>query len=230
MARLSIRLLGGFQVDLGSVPATDFRSDRARALLAFLAVESDYPHPRDSLAWLLWPDSPNQAARTNLRSTLANLRKVINDPLASPPHLLINRESIQFNKASDHWLDVSALVSSPAEPRIDATRIEQFEGAISLYRGPFLGGFSVSDSAPSEEWVALKREQINRLVMVVRSSLAAYYEQRGEYEIAQTHTWKLVELEPWNEEAYQQFLRGVIGGFLRLPPVKQELMSDHLRS
>jgi hypothetical protein len=27
-----------------------------------------------------------------------------------------------------------------------------------------------------------------------------------------------------------QFLRGLVGGFLRLPPVKQTLMSDRLRS
>ena len=28
----------------------------------------------------------------------------------------------------------------------------------------------------------------------------------------------------------QQFLRGLVGGFLRLPPVKQALMSNQLRS
>ena len=116
MARLSIRLLGGFQVDLDGEPVVDFKSGRVRALLAFLAVLSGRPHPRDSLAWLLWPESPNQVARTNLRSTLANLRKVIKDPRASPPHLLINRETIQFNKTSDHWLDVSAAGSRPGAP------------------------------------------------------------------------------------------------------------------
>jgi DNA-binding SARP family transcriptional activator len=55
MTRLSIRLLGGFQVDMDGVPIVDFRSDKVRALLAFLAVEADRPHAQ-SLAWLLWPD------------------------------------------------------------------------------------------------------------------------------------------------------------------------------
>jgi DNA-binding SARP family transcriptional activator len=207
MARLSIRLLGGFQVDLDGDSVTGFKSDKVRALLAFLAVEADRPHPRDSLAWLLWPDSPNQVARTNLRSTLANLRKVINDPHASPPHLLINRETIQFNKTSDHWLDVSALESSPLGTKIDSAQLEHFERAITLYKGPFLSGFSVSDSTPFEEWAVIKREQINRRMMVALCNLAAYYEQQGEYEIAQTHAWKLVEVEPWNEEAHRQIMR-----------------------
>jgi DNA-binding SARP family transcriptional activator len=206
MARLSIRLCGGFRVDMEGEPVVDFKSDRARALLAFLAVEADRPHPRDSLAWLLWPDSPNQAARTNLRSILANLRKVINDPQASPPHLLISRESIQFNKTSDHWIDASAFVSPAAETRIDTAQLESLEGAVALYRGSFLNGFSVSNSAPFEEWVLLKREQINRRVMVILSNLAAYYEQQGEYEKAQTHARKMVELEPWNEEAHQRLI------------------------
>ncbi len=207
MARLSIRLLGSLRVDLDGVPVSDFKSDKVRALLAFLAVEADRPHPRDSLAWLLWPDSPNRVARTNLRSALANLRKVISDPHASPPHLLIDRETIQFNRASDHWLDVSELVSFPLETRIDSAQLEHFEKAIALYKGPFLSGFSVSDSAPFEEWVLIKREQVSRRVMVALCGLAAYYEQQGEYEIAQANAWKLVELEPWNEEAHRQLMR-----------------------
>jgi DNA-binding SARP family transcriptional activator/predicted ATPase len=205
--RLSIRLLGGFFVDFDGVPVIDFKSDKVRALLAFLAVEADRPHPRDTLAALLWPDSLNQVARTNLRGTLANLRKVIDDPHASPPYLHINRETIQFNQTSDHWLDVSALVPSSTETSFDPAQLERFEGFIALYRGPFLRGFSVRDSAPFEEWVVIKREQISRKVMVALCSLAAYYEQRGKYDNAQTYAWKLVELEPWNEEAHRQLMR-----------------------
>jgi DNA-binding SARP family transcriptional activator/predicted ATPase len=221
MTHLSIRLLGGFQVDMEGAPIVDFRSDKARALLAFLAVEADRPHARDSLAWLLWPDSPNQRARTNLRSTLANLRKVLNDPRSSPPHLLIDREAIQFNKDSDHWLDWSAFVSTPAEIRVDAAHLERFEGAIALYRGPFLSGFSVSDSSPFEEWTILKREQINQRVMGILCSLAAYYGQQGEHEIAQTHARKMVELEPWNEEAHRQLMHLLVLGGQRSAALAQ---------
>lgn len=207
MARLSIRLLGSFRVDLEGMPVDDFKSDKVRALLAFLVVEGDRPHSRDSLACLLWPDSPNQVARTNLRSILANLRKVIHDRHTSPPHLLINRETIQFNKASDHWLDVDEIMSMPFKSEIDPTYLGLFERAIQLYEGPFLSGFSLGDSAPFDEWEVMKREQINRRIVVALSNLAAYYEQQGEYEIAQTHAWKLVELESWNEEAHRQLMR-----------------------
>ena len=72
MARLALSLLGGFRVLLDGEPVTTFAYDKVRALLAYLAVESNrrrpdpVAHRRESLAGLLWPDWPERAARTNL--------------------------------------------------------------------------------------------------------------------------------------------------------------------
>jgi DNA-binding SARP family transcriptional activator len=48
MARLSISLLGSFQVTLDGEPVTTFESAKVRALLAFLAVEAGRAHRRDA--------------------------------------------------------------------------------------------------------------------------------------------------------------------------------------
>ena len=109
MAHLSLSLLGPLQVTLDGQPVTGFKSNKVRALLAYLAVEADRPHRREVLAGLLWPDKPERAARANLRNALANLRKALGDRDASPPYLQITRETIQFSLASDHWLDVAAF-------------------------------------------------------------------------------------------------------------------------
>jgi len=62
--------LGAFHVTLDGLPVTAFHSDKVRALLAYLAVESSRPHCRESLAGLLWPDWPDASARKNLTNAL----------------------------------------------------------------------------------------------------------------------------------------------------------------
>lgn len=53
MAHLALALLGPFQATLDGLPAEGLNSDRLRALLAYLAVESGREHPREALACLL---------------------------------------------------------------------------------------------------------------------------------------------------------------------------------
>ncbi|MGB5060569.1 MAG: hypothetical protein WBO48_17855, partial [Candidatus Promineifilaceae bacterium] len=62
-APLRITLFASFQVALNGRSITDFATDKARALLAYLAVERQRPHRRESLAALLWPDQPDARAR-----------------------------------------------------------------------------------------------------------------------------------------------------------------------
>jgi DNA-binding SARP family transcriptional activator len=106
---LSLRLLGSFEAQLDNDKTLESRAKRIEALLAFLATESDRPHRRDRLVGLLFPDMPDDQARTNLRQTLTRLRRAINDGEADPPFLLVTREATQFNPASDYSLDVDAF-------------------------------------------------------------------------------------------------------------------------
>lgn len=54
MALSGLCLFGTFQATCAGRLADQFRSDKSRALLAYLAMESDRPQPRDTLAALLW--------------------------------------------------------------------------------------------------------------------------------------------------------------------------------
>jgi predicted ATPase/DNA-binding SARP family transcriptional activator len=229
MARLRLSLLGALQLTLDGQPVSGFAYNKARALLAYLAVEADRPHHRDTLVGLLWPELPATAARTNLRQALANLREAIGDAGATPPFLLITRDSIQFNPDSDYELDLDAFVALLAacenhthrhleRCRSCAARMEQ---AITLYRGDFLAGFSVGDSAPFEEWQLRQRERLHRQALDTLAHLADYYEQRGDSEAARHHAQRQVELEPWREEAHRQLMRLLARGHQRTAALAQ---------
>jgi WD40 repeat protein/serine/threonine protein kinase/DNA-binding SARP family transcriptional activator len=206
LAFLTIRLLGSFQVTLDDQPVTHFESDKVRALLAYLAVEAGRPHRREALAGLLWPEMPERTARANLRYALANLRQAIGDHDAAPPFLHITRQTLQFNRNSDAWVDVDEFAFLVAEGEVRQQAILQLEQAAALFRGEFLEGFTLRDSAAFEEWVLLHREHLARLRLAALHRLTAYHEAQGAYETALRYAWKQVEIEPWQEDAHQQVM------------------------
>jgi DNA-binding SARP family transcriptional activator len=175
-------MLGSFEAMLGDRPLTAFSSDKVRALLAYLAVEDNRPHRREALAGLLWPDRPDSVARTYLRNALVSLRTVIGDREAAPPFLLVTRETIQFNQASDHWLDVTAFRALAKMQDPAPLGSAELEEGIALYRGDFLEGFGLRDSPAFEDWMLLLRERLQRQVLSVLTWLSRHYEQQGDLE------------------------------------------------
>src|SRR5512136_2148272 len=183
MAHLSIKVLGSLQVSIADTPITALESVRVRALLAYLAVESDRPHRRETLVGLLWPDYPEDDARHNLRQALFNLRSILGDHTAKPPYLLVTRDSIQFNRESDYSLDLDLfnhcfytceenLSQCKEDCSIHASRLEEM---VKLYRGEFLQQFFLEDSTEFEEWALLQRESSHQHVLDAHSYLAKNY-------------------------------------------------------
>ncbi|MDP9351471.1 MAG: NB-ARC domain-containing protein [Chloroflexota bacterium] len=196
-------------------PVTDFRSQKALALLVYIAVEADLPRRRERLAALLWPDSDEESARHSLRQVLSNLRQLLDDKEAVPSHLIVTRDSVQFDVSSDHWLDIAEYTrlldtcQHHRHRRVQNCKpcIERLERTVALYRGDFLQQFFLSDSAEFEEWATIKREQLQRRALAALETLATTYENRGDCERARAAIWRQVELAPWYEEAYRHLMR-----------------------
>jgi DNA-binding SARP family transcriptional activator/predicted ATPase len=217
MAYLTLSWLGSFAVTLGGKPVTNFRSDKVRALLAYLAIEADRPHRREALAGLFWPNLGESAARDNLRLTLLRLRQVLSDPAAaSQPYLLVAPKTLQFNQKSDSDLDVRAFTDRLAacqhhtHRQIEAcpscaTRLEQ---ATSLYRGDLLAGFFL-DSQPFEEWLLVRREALRAQALQALHTLALYHDRQQNYAEVERCARQQLALESWREEAHCQLMRAL---------------------
>ena len=178
MPRLGISLFGPLVVTLDGTVASGFTSKKAQALLAYLAVEADRPHSREELAGLLWPDYAEASARANLRSVLANVRRVLDDRNAALPFLLIAGETVQYNCAADQQVDV-AVFERQAPVTLGGQVVTALEAAVAQVRAPFLAGFSLPDSPPFEEWMLLKREYLGRQVAAARQQLAGHWLAQG---------------------------------------------------
>ncbi len=210
MSHLVLSLLGAFQATLDGASIL-FSSVKARALLAYLTVEAGRPHPRETLTALLWPEEPEAVAHNNFRHTLSALRKAIGDrDEAENPVLLVTRETVQLNCTSDCWLDVRAFqegitTANPASPLAEAGLLK----AAALYRGDFLEGFYVKDSAAFEDWALLIRDRLQRQAAAALQRLVEIYEGQGDYAQACAYAWRWTELEPWQEEAHQHLMRAL---------------------
>jgi predicted ATPase/DNA-binding SARP family transcriptional activator len=206
-----LSLLGPFKAFLEGEAIIGFESNKVRALLAYLAADAERPQRRALLADLLWPDWPEKSAMRNLTFALVDLRKNIADRQAQPPFLLINRDGLQLNRASevqvDLW-DFNRLTKTSSQASADrSSQISQLKSAIDLYHGAFLEGFSLADSAPYEEWLASARQVVNQEMVKALGELVDAYLEQKEYEQGLPYARRRVELEPWLEEGHQQLMR-----------------------
>ncbi|MBI5564789.1 MAG: AAA family ATPase [Chloroflexi bacterium] len=225
MPHLSLSFLGGFEVALDGEPITAFGTDKVRALLAYLAIESARPHRRTELAALLWPDLPDIKAAHNLSQTLLRLRRALREPDArtpsdQPPVLLLTSQTIQFNLRCDHQLDVSRFAEL-----LKARRQHQhptgetcpvclhwLHQTVELYRGDLLAGFLVRDSVAFEEWRMVKQEALHSQVVSALDQLVVDHERRAEYDRMQVYARRQTALDPWREEAHLQLMRALALG------------------
>ncbi len=212
MPHLRISLLGPLRISVDDKPVIGFLSNKVRALLVYLVVENDRPHSRDFLTGLLWPESPNQMARGSLRAALANLRKVIRDKQAHPPFLEINVQSIRFNPESDYRLDLGVFQDlttgkiSEGDLASYQSKINRLEQAVKLSLGSFLEGFFLENCPEFDEWMLVKREQIDKSLFESYHALMQMHENLGNYQSAKLYAQRQLELEPWDEQAHQQLM------------------------
>ena len=184
MARLAILSLGALHITLDNTPLTAFDSDKARALLAYLAIESHREHRREHLAGLFWPEYPEDRARHTLSQVVSNVRQVIGDRLAeqTTPFLDVTRQTLSFNRASDYWLDVDLFTALPRPDTHQA--LGCCEQAIAVYRGHFLEGLSIGDSPAFEEWLLMQRERWQRKAVETLGRLIEGYTDLRDYDKA----------------------------------------------
>lgn len=193
---LHLHLLGRPHIVLNAAASLQPLAGKSLALFCYLAVTGQ-THARTSLAGLLWGELPEADARNNLRVSLSKLRQHLD------LYLLINHETVSFNKTSPHWLDVQAFEKGLRNPG-DETVLRQ---ALSLYKGDFLQELYVRDAPVFEDWVTQQRNRLHNQVVQGWFALAQMGLTRGMVAAAIADLHHLLDHQPWHEEAHQELMR-----------------------
>ena len=214
MAVLSISMLGPLTVTRDGAPLRSFKYNKARALLAYLAVENGRAHPRAELCALLWPELTEYAARRNLTQVLSSLRDMLADDDGAA-RLVTDVESVRLNEDLPLVVDVGRFDQLLSESERHGHRswqtcgacAERLDQAMSLYRGDFLSQVSVADSAPFEEWAVLWRERLRQRAFSALERLASRAEWLEDYRDAAALAGRMVDLDTLREASHRERMR-----------------------
>ena len=146
MALYEIKLFGGFQVLYQGEPIVHFRTQRAKAIIAYLAL---FPrqHPRELLCDVIWPAALLDQGRSRLRQELAVLRKTLEPPGHDGELLHADRLTLGLRPGA-FTTDVAAFER--------AIKAKDWTGALAWAQGPLLEGFW-------DEWALQERGRLELL-------------------------------------------------------------------
>ena len=182
-------MLGALELRLGDARLPALDSARVESLLGYLLVHRQAPQLRQHLAFVLWPDSTEPQARTNLRKVLHRLRHALPDAdrliEASP-------RTLGWRPDPPLWLDVEEFERALGEGRL--------ADAVRLYGGELLEG-------NYDEWLTDERERLARLYREALERLAREHEARRSWPDAIGLAERLVAADPLREESHRLLIR-----------------------
>lgn len=199
---IRLDFLGTLRFTFGKEAIATVKTNRMRSLLALLVLTQDAPQSREHIASLLWPESDQGQARTNLRQLLHNLRRA----------LPVGCSLLSTENASVRWLPDSACTVDVFEFE-DAIRTAErawpddrpasrkaLERAIGLYQDDLLPDLY-------DPWLQPRREQLRLQFAAALARMADLLAGTGEIGKGIVYASRLVALDPLREDYYQVLMR-----------------------
>jgi ABC-type oligopeptide transport system substrate-binding subunit/DNA-binding SARP family transcriptional activator len=207
MAGLKLSFLGPPHIDLNN-ERVNLDARKNVALLVYLGVTAE-SQTRDTLITLLWPELETSRARAVLRRNLSMLKKSIGGQW-----LHVDRDSIGLEQRPDLWLDteqfqllkISWQDHGHPETQLCHVCLDDLLKAVTLYRGDFLTGFSLRDSASFDEWQLFQTEALRREFGVILERLILGYCAQGKFKDALPHALRWISIDPLHEPAHRQLM------------------------
>ncbi|MFZ0237738.1 MAG: BTAD domain-containing putative transcriptional regulator, partial [Xanthobacteraceae bacterium] len=188
LSTVTLRLLGTFAIEanMGRPIPISIRSRKARALLAYVAMKSDFRSKREELATLFWGDNPDALARHSLRQCLIALRQ---DLCLASEILTVDREAIEL-RTPFVAVDARTFMSFARSSALD-----ELAQAAALWQGAFLPDLALD----IEEFDTWHRQEADRLAAAaagVFEALCRNADANGDGDGAIAAAERLVALEP----------------------------------
>ena len=189
-------LLGGFDF-AGVGAAVPAFSRKARAMVAYLALQSGHSQSREKLATLLWGVNGETQARMSLRQAVSSVRKAMQASggrfLTDGDNLALQLDGLDFDVARFEALAASTVP-------------EELERALVIYRGDLLDGFGLKEE-PFEDWLRVERERLRAMAVALLDRLVAHYSAVNDAAACVRAATRLLAMEALREDIHRALMR-----------------------
>lgn len=228
---MKIELLGVLVVETPNGERVTFQTEKARALLAYLAANANRPIKRSTLAALLWGSYPDKVARRNLTNTLSRLRKDVEPYIDGGTNdwLVATRQDIQLVTTANIAVDTERVDGLWAQchgvPQAnwgdEPAVIDALKELVALIRGRFLQGLTLPDCLEFETWAAWQAEQYQQNTLTALAFLAQHHLEQSDFDAAIAYAQQQLAREVWRETAHRQLIEAYLGAGQRAAATAQ---------
>ncbi len=196
---------------------------KAKALLAYLALQPNKAHQRETLASLLWEECSSTQARQSLRQTLSALRKTLN---SGDSMIDGNQQSVFLNKDQ---VEIDVLNFDNLCKREDQSSLQK---ALKLYQGELLEGL-YTRSQGFDDWLELERSQRREKALQIMDVLLEKAQSENQLEQVIRLGIKMASLDPLRESVHRVLMdaynkQGRRNAALKQYRLCQQLLRDDL--
>jgi DNA-binding response OmpR family regulator len=227
--------LGPFRVLLGDELLFDEETGdpRVKLLLKYLATEWAQPVQRSEVLYLLWPDLDEQEATRHLDQVLEALLIQLRSDLPNHIYAVEEGHTLRINPDADLWVDAHEFetqvqMAQDAQEAGDMDiALALFLSALALYKEDYLR------ENLYEDWPSDRREKLRELWISSMFRVAAICADRCEYPDSVRLMKKVLEIDPYRENAYQALMlylsrAGRRGEAIQLYRYAERLFAQHL--
>jgi DNA-binding SARP family transcriptional activator len=205
MTKLSIQLFGKFAVQADGERLGGFDSGKVQELLAYLLVYRDRPHPRESLAELLWEASSTTQSKKYLRQALWQMQQLLSKA-EGEPLIRIESDWIRISPKASYWLDVAEFESAfavahgvPGQQLGDKI-VALLVQAAGFYRGDLLEGWY-------SDWCLYERERLQNMWLATLDKLMSYCEAKRDFEAGLAFGMQVLRKDRARERTHRRLMR-----------------------
>lgn len=200
--RGKVFLFGTFRVHTPQDVPLEGASPRVQSLCAYLALHQAEPMDRRRLAFLLWPQAPESAARRNLRQYLHRLRHFLQPLDPAGELIVVESMTITFDPQRLLWVDARDFLTHlrRAEESDGPARLTALRAAVDLYRGDLVQNLY-------DDWCNAEQERFRQMYEYALHTLVATCESQKRLDEAVHWAERALQVNPLQENLYRTLMR-----------------------